>query len=369
MTGKHDTSISELLDFIDLETFLDYEGVKFRKTYGSSGTQFNLRECPRCGGSAWKVYLNAETGLGNCFHGSCVGEPGFNIFSFARALWGEDTRGTVERLKRYSMEQGWVAKRLIAREVDMVSDEVELPPSIELPYEGRNLRYLTERGISADISAYFHLRYCRKGAYIYHDAEGVRRWQNYDQRVIIPVFNLDGELVTFQGRDITARKEKKYLFPPGLAGTARFLYNGNNVLGCEEVVVGEGAFDVMATKIAMDEEVSLRRIGQVGTFGKNLSHGSAAGDDQLGAFITLKKLGLKRVVIMWDGEGSALKSAIDAGRILQSVGLQCRVAVLPEDKDPNEVPGEVVRQCYYQALPHTSATLLREVLRRSRGKR
>lgn len=367
MTRSKDTSISELLDYVDTETFLDYEGVKFRKTYGSSGTQLNIRECPRCGGNAWKVYLNAENGLGNCFHGSCVGEPGFNIFSFAKALWGETSRETIERLKRYSEEQGWVPKRTTSREVDMSNEEVELPPSYKLPYKDRNLKYLTERGISAQIAEYFNLQYCVKGAYIYYDGEGVRRWQNYDSRVIIPIFNLDSELVTFQGRDITGIKEKKYLFPPGLSGTARFLYNGNNVIGCEDLVVGEGAFDVMAMKIAMDEDVAMRNVGQIGTFGKNLSHGSAKGEDQLGAFVTLRKFGLKRVVMMWDGESSAIKAAVDACKLLKSIGLECRIALLPQDKDPNEVPASVVRECYNKAVTHTSPKLIREIIMRGRA--
>lgn len=366
---KHDTSISELLDYIDPETFLDYEGVKFRRTYGSSGTQLNIRECPRCGGTSWKVYLNSETGLGNCFHGACVGEPGFNLFSFARELWGEDAKETIDRLRRYSLEQGWVAKRLTSREVSMDSDEVELPESIEMPHNGRNLKYLLERGISSEIAKYFHLRYCHKGSYIYYDGEGNRRWQNYDGRVIIPIFNLDGDLVTFQGRDITGIKEKKYLFPPGLAGTARFLYNGSNVIGCEEVVIGEGAFDVMATKIAMDEEVSLRRVGQIGTFGKNLSHGDPKGRDQLGAFVTLKKFGLKKAVFMWDGEGAALRSAVTACKLLKSIGIDSKVAILPPNKDPNEVDAAVVRDAYNNAVDFGSSLLLREILRRSRASR
>lgn len=364
--GTHDTDIAELIEYIDPELFLDYEGVKFKRTYGSSGPQLNVKECPRCGGTSWKVYLNAETGLGNCFHGACVGEPGFNIFSFAMHLWSTRTRETVERLKQYALEQGWVAKRVTAKSVDMEAFDVELPESYELPINGKTLKYLADRGISAEISSYFNLRYCHKGVFIYYDQEGNRRWQNYDGRVIIPVFNLEGELVTFQGRDITNKREKKYLFPPGLAGTARFLYNGHNALGCEEVVIGEGAFDVMATKIAMDQDVALRRIGQIGTFGKHLSGGSQDGKDQLGAFIALKKLGLKRAVMMWDGECAAIKAAIEAAKLLQSVGIETRVALLPPNKDPNEVPAEVVIDAYHKALPPSSSKLMTELFRRSR---
>lgn len=365
MARHDDTDLAELLDYIDPETFMDYEGVAYKRTFGSSGSQLNLKHCPRCGGSSWKVYLNAETGLGNCFHGACVGEAGYNLFSFAKALWGTDSNETVDKLKHYAREQGWVAKRKISKAVEfLVADEVELPDSVELPYKDTIPRYLTQRGISKEIAKFFHLRYCHKGQYIYYDHEGKRRWQNYDKRIIIPIFNLDGEIVTFQGRDILGISDRKYLFPNGLPGTARFLYNAFNVTGCEEVVMCEGVFDVMAVKIAFDEDVALRKVGQIGSFGKNLSHGSATGDDQLGVLAKMRDMGLKRVVVMWDGESAALKDAIRAARLIISIGLEAKVAILPKDKDPNEVLASEVRAAYYQAVPHSSPKLLKAIFDR-----
>lgn len=315
--SKTEVDIAELLDYIDPETFMDYEGVTYKHTFGSSGAQLNLKECPRCGGTSWKVYLNAETGLGNCFHGSCVGEAGYNLFSYAKFLWNTDNKETVDKLKDYAKEQGWVAKRKTSKAVEFeVVDEVEIPDSVELPYKGSIPKYLSNRGITPQVAEFFHLRYCHKGQYIYYDHEGKRRWQNYDKRIIIPIFNHEGEIVTFQGRDILGISDRKYLFPNGLPGTARFLYNAFNCMGLEEVVMCEGAFDVIAAKMAMDEDVALRRVGQVGSFGKNLSHGSGSGDDQLGVLAKMRNQGLKRVVLMWDGEAAALKDAVKAARLI-----------------------------------------------------
>ena len=365
MAAREEVDLSELLDYIDPETFLDYEGVTYKRTFGSSGSQLNLKECPRCGGHSWKVYLNAETGLGNCFHGSCVGEPGYNLFTFARFLWNTDPHETVDKLRHYAREQGWVAKRKMSKAVEFeVMDEVTLPDSVELPYRGTVPKYLSGRGVTPEIAKFFHLRYCHQGQYIYWDHEGKRRWQNYDKRIIIPIFNLEGDIVTFQGRDVVGISDRKYLFPNGLPGTARFLYNAFNVTGYEDIVMCEGAFDVIAAKIAMDEDVALRRVGQVGSFGKNLSHGSATGDDQLGVLAKMRDLGLKRVVVMWDGESSALKDAIRAARLIISIGLKAKIAILPKDKDPNEVPASVVRAAYYQAVSHTSPKLMKEIFAR-----
>ena len=70
----------ELSEALDLETWLQNEGVSFRAVQGSRGRQFNCLECPVCGKRDWKVYLHAETGLGNCFSGSC--EQKFNKLTY-----------------------------------------------------------------------------------------------------------------------------------------------------------------------------------------------------------------------------------------------------------------------------------------------
>ena len=361
---RQESDLTEILDHIDPETFLDYEGVKFKRTFGSSGSQLNLKECPRCGGCSWKVYLNAETGLGNCFHGSCVGEDGFNLFSFAKHLWGLDARDTIQKLKDYARDQGWIAKKTQGAAVDLSYVEAKLPDSVALPYKGVLPKYLVKRGITQDIANFFNIHYCHKGAFVYVDSEGRKRWQNYDRRILIPVFDLDGNLVTFQGRDITGESEKKYLFPPGLPGTARFLYNGHNAIGAETIVMCEGAFDVWAVKMALDERVELRKVAQVGSFGKHLSGGSKDGRDQLGALVSLKSFGLKTVVIMWDGEGAAIRSAIDAAKMIRSVGINVKIALLPPDKDPNEVSADEVIRAFYTAERPQSSNVIKAMLSR-----
>lgn len=348
--------LQEVLDTLDIEDYLSLEGVDFKITPGTSGVQLNLKECPRCGGNSWKVYLNMDSGLGNCFHGSCVGEPGFNKFSFIQYLHGDTPSATIRRIKQYALEAGWRPKRKIS--VATNNDlKVELPESIELPGPNNTMpKYLVTRNVPADIAAYFSLRYCSSGDFKYEDpVTGENKQQSYDRRIIIPVFDLEGTLKTFQGRDITDESDRKYLFPPGLSGTGRYLYNGHNCIGQEHIVVGEGAFDVFAIKMALDEHEDLRQIGQVGTFGKSISDLSD-GDSQLTAFIALMVFGLKEITFMWDGEKSTLLSAVDAAQKVSSIGLKCNLAQLPENKDPAEAtPAEVV-SAFRRAKPVTRAS-------------
>lgn len=357
--------LRELLDACDMETYLHIEGIPHKKTRGAKGTQLNLKECPACGSSSWKTYINADTGLGNCFAGSHTPGENFNKYSFIKAHLGSPSfHDVIAHLKARVIEMGWQPKR--KGRATETPPELVLPNSIALPHEGQNLMYLVQRGIGNEIADYFQLRYCRAGWFKYK-FNGEDKNQKWEERVVVPVFDLDGNMVTFQGRDITGAAEKKYLFPPGLPSTARYLLNGHNARRCKTIAIGEGAFDVMAMKIAFDEVVETRHVVPVGSFGKELSMSDPKGADQLGELLKLKKEGLIEIVMMWDSERDALCRAIEVGIALNGYGFKTRLAVLPPGKDPNEVPTAVVRQAFFQAKAITTGMLFLAKMGRSLG--
>lgn len=324
--------LKEVLNSIDMELYLDREGLQYKLTRGSSGQQLNLKTCPVCGGSQWKVYLNAETGFGNCFSGSC--ESTFNKYSFIKANVNGISNGEVMRhIKAVASEQGWRQKKTVKYAVDNDIGGLKFPESVDLPFEGKNLKYLTNRGISNEIASYFYLKYSKNGTFNYKDGDRLRS-QSYASRIIIPIYDLEGTLASFQGRDITGSADRKYLFPPGYASTGKYLYNGHNALNAKHVIICEGVFDVMAVKMAVDSEFSLRSIVPIGSFGKHLSNGF--GNDQIEQIIKLKNKGLKEITFMWDGELSAIKAAVRSALIVSRLGIKTKVAILPKDKDPNE---------------------------------
>jgi DNA primase len=163
-------------------------------------------------------------------------------------------------------------------------------------------------------------------------------FQNFRRRVLIPVYDLDGVLVSFQGRDITGSAEQKYLFPIGYAVTGSHLYNGHNVSGTTRIVVGEGAFDVAAIKVAFDADPALRDVVAVGTFGKHLSFGEPG--SQLEKFRRLKD---ERGIDRGDARCGTARCARPTTRstprsCCAGIGFKVRIAMLPPEKDPNEVP-------------------------------
>lgn len=346
------SDFEQALKKLDPEILIDDLGYDYRRQMGRSGEQINIRECPRCGGDKWKVFLNSETGLGNCFHGSCVGQPGFNLFSFAKHATGSTTEAfkTIERL---TGKLGWMPKKKKEKKEDskyrdLDQTKVVLPRSVPLPYKGSVGKYLSSRGFDAETVDKFGWRYSQRGVFGYKYNDEIC-YQSYAKRIIIPILDLDGQLATFQGRDVTGEEEKKYLFPPGLPGTSLYLYNGHNAIGSDELVLNEGALDVAATYQAFKEDPTLANTPVAGTFGKNLSFGRLDGEDQLGALIKLKLLGLKTVTLMWDGERKAISDAINAAFMLIRHGFKARVAILPDGKDPNEATPVEVRSAYRNA--------------------
>jgi DNA primase len=341
--------LNELLERVDMAAWLDREGISYRETHGRSGQQLNVRECPTCGNHDWKVYLNAETGVGNCFGGSHPHEERiFTKYRFIASHLGKPPAGAVvEHIRLFAKEMGWRPARRTSSKVENAAAAWELPQHFPLPHNGTNMPYLENRGIGADLTAYFHLGYCPNGSYFRYQTEQGWAFQDYSRRILIPVYDLDGKVATFQGRDVTDTAEKKYLFPPGIDGSGVHLFNGMNVHDTRRIIVGEGAFDVAATKIAIDADHDLRDVIPVGTFGKHLSSGSD--NSQLAKFMTLKARGVEEITLMWDGEIQATDDAVDAGLMLASNGFRVRVAMLPKEKDPNEVPAEVVRAAFYQA--------------------
>lgn len=351
---------------LDMEFFLDRESIPYKATRGVNGLQLNIQTCPNpsCQDRRWRTYFGADTGRGNCF----VCGEGYSKAKFIHLHFGHDSwRDTMREVETIMVEQGWrpIRKALVA----VTNGDVVLPTSVALPTDtGQNLLYLEQRGFGPDLVKYFGLRYCEFGWWKFKADDGSLKMQDFKNRVIIPVYDLDGDLKTFQGRDITGTSDRKYLFPKELPGTGRYLLNGQNVMMTEEAVMGEGIFDVMAIKKAFDEVNDLRHIVPIGSFGKHLSYGAQDGNDQLGRFLTLKARGLKVLTIMWDGEVNALVSALNAAKLLTGIGLKVRIALLPFEKDPNEVVPDVVRDAYRKAELWTPSLDVRWRLRNPFGR-
>jgi DNA primase len=358
-----DGQLTRLLDTLPPETILAELGVDYRESLGSKGVQLQVFRCPRCGGEGWgKVYLNAETGLGNCFHGSCQGEPGFNKFSFAFNHLGKDGKRTssfFHELKDLALIYGdQLAKK---KELGYQDDEVALPEGVSILTHYGAAQYLVSRGYDLRVAHDAGWYYCENGGYDYqfHKRD---MYQDYSQRIVIPVRNLEGKLMTFQGRDISGEvaEGERYRFPPGLSGSGRYLYNADRIVGEPEIALVEGATDWLGV-------ASRTEIKAVASFGKHLSGNETREDnDQLGVLIQLKALGLRKLVMMWDSDEKTQIQMNEMALLIRSrVGIEVQSATLPPGTDPGDATAAQIQAAYDGARSATKASNLRDKLMRS----
>lgn len=328
------SSIKEMLEDLDMESWLEHEGVHFKLGRGRSGLQANIQTCPSCGDNRWKTYFGLETGAGNCF--AC--DKRFSKWEFIKdQLELTTNRDVVQAIETFLGMAGKSIKRSTSLAVNLKSDLV-IPDST--PIETVNHPYLERRNVDLELAKYHHLRFCESGMFEYMGPFGKMQFQDYSDRIIFPIFDLEGELVSFQGRDITGQAEKKYIFPPGFAATGAHIYNGHNCWRAKKIVMGEGVFDEIAIRDSLDSDDHTRVYGSCASFGKNLSDGEGG---QVEKLLRLKNEGhLEEVIFMWDAEQKAIEAAVRAALMVKSYGLKARIALLPPGRDPNEVSKDVV---------------------------
>lgn len=361
---------------LTLEDILIFEARDYREVSGASGTQLAIKECPNCGKDKWdKVYANKDSSLGNCF--SC--DKRFNMFKFCGWILKQKGGAGTNRdigayLNEVRRQLGYRPKAEKPKARVAVADgDFELPQSMALPdLNGKNHSYLEQRGIDGAHAKMFHLRYSMFGFHSYKDEKGEPRRQSFSERIIFPVYNLDGLCITFQGRDVTGTSDTRYKFAGGLPGTGRYLYNGHTAkaLKAKHVLMNEGPTDVIKAQIALSQAPDLAHIVPVGSFGMNLSK-TSDGDDQVRAFNRLRnEAGLEIVTILWDGEEEAYSKALEAGEKLMKLGLRVFIAFLPkptpEEKaagikshDPGSVDARVIHTAIREAKELSRLSLLR----------
>lgn len=338
MKRRNAQTENEALETIDLEHVLGTEGLDYKLSWGRSGRQIQIKSCPFCGNNKYKVYVNADTGLGNCFAGSCV-QGTFNKWQLLKAIFDLQPNDLRNKINRLAIEHGWRPKPIAATRYEpgalVLPNNVKVSDLYALP------KYLLTRGIDPDLADYFDLRWCDRGTFKVKAPDGTEITQDYANRVLLPIYDLHGQVVSFQGRDATGTSEKRYLFPPMFASTGSHLYNINNhAEGQDTVTISEGVFDVIAVKRAL-AHARMDNVLPLGSFGMHFSI-NPNGDDQLGKLLLLKERGVKRIVFLWDNEARALEGAVEAANAIRKYGFKVYVAKLAVSKDPGEATNEEI---------------------------
>lgn len=281
-------------------------------------------KCPAHKDKSPSWSINGRSGKHNCF--SC----GFG--GTIEQLVAHVLRVTLEDAERWLKENGGPAREekgapaptalVVSRpgRVNLLPQEVEAVPFERWPSSVR--AYVVERGVTPEQVERWGIGYA-----IFGRLAG---------RIVIPVRDVRGRLLTYMARDFSGDpKAKRYLYPQGRwEGMDGALFGEQRWNDADRtVVVTEGAIDALAVERALPQ------------FGL-----AAIGGSELRPAQALKlRLRFGTVVVLTDNDEAGSKAAQGFKGALAG---QCEVvrAKLPEGKDAASVEPADVFTCVKQAL-------------------
>jgi len=252
-----------------MSAFIDYLDSNCSITYVSGGSQMLLKDdCPFCGGSG-RTYISVKRELGICH--KCG--KGFGAVSFV-AAFENVTRAQAIKIIGGS-EDRYVH---LEEEIEEKESELWFPKCEKLNATG--IEYMAFRGFDASFCEHLGLMQCNtnvktKDGKIHYTAG----------RIIIPIKDRLGNIVSWQGRDMTGKSYIKYQIQPGFRA-AESLYNIDQIVIGQPIILVEGAIDAWGWIRAGFTNV-------VATWGKKISK------EQLLMLCALKP---GRIYMAWDGD-------------------------------------------------------------------
>lgn len=239
--------------------------------------------------------------------------------------------------------------------------------------QGRDaLVYLRSRGMSDELIHTFQIGYApnmwdalakqleksgfllplmERGGLISARTEGQGYVDKFRDRVMIPIHDIKGRVIAFGGRAM-GDVQPKYLNSPEsmLFHKSRSLFNlhraRQDIRKREQVVLLEGYFDVI-------------RAWEAGVHHSVATMGTALTGEHAEA---IKRLA-PEVVVCYDGDNAGQSASYKSLSLLEQAGLNVKVALLPDGKDPDEYiaaygPDRFVREIIEGAVTTTKFKLL-----------
>lgn len=279
--------------------FLDDEG--HRPVFREDDTEIAI-VCPLCGDERRRLYIAASSGVWICFR---CGEQGSLLDLLIDVLGIEPATAMAQRAKLRRPSGGDIR---FTTEVEYSPVGVELPVEFRSINEGFNapyLDYLVARGIPIRRAEEFGVGYCSAGYYA--------------QRIIVPV-RRGGKLYTFVARSIRDNSHPAKVLYPQHSAPSETLFNYDRVAeyGRPTIILVEGVFDVLTH--LYDTAMAV--------LGSNLSQ------QQVALLREMYKPTYGPVIILFDGDSAGRHGAREAADMLTGALVPCRIAYLPEGKDP-----------------------------------
>jgi DNA primase len=346
MSSKNTEQIKERLDIVDvISGYLKVE---------KAGINYKAK-CPFHNEKTPSFFISPTRQSFYCF--GC-GEKG-DIFSFVEKFENIDFK---EALKTLADKAG--IKLESFKEEDGNKDEKEEVFTVmemaakfyeeNLAQNNDGLEYLEKRGLTKDSVSKWRLGFAKDEWRNLHDfleskkitrekmleaglikkAQNTEENKNVDKfydtfrnRIMFPIFDQNGRVIAFSGRAMKEdEKTPKYLNSPEtkLFYKSEVLYGfnvaKNNIRKLDYAVLVEGQMDLLMSH-------------QAGVFNTVASSGTALTE------LHLKKLGRlsNRIILAYDCDNAGQKAARRAAEMALAMGMEVKIASLPEGEDPDSV--------------------------------
>ena len=283
--------------------------------------------------------------------GAC-GEGG-DVFLWVMRAEGVSFHHALELLKRdYAPSAGPVVKIATVPKlpplIDATADDKKLLGTV-VDYYNRTLkdspeaqRYLIKRGLeSSEIIDRFKLGYANRSLCLHLPASnraageaqrtrlkelGILRNQkpgheHFNGSLVIPVFNLAGEVVEMYGRKITPNLRAGTPDHLYLPGEHRGVWNEEAFLASKEIILCEALIDALTFWVAGYRNVT----ASYGVNGFTADHRAA-----------FERHGTERVYIAYDRDDAGERSALRLSEELMGMGIECFRVQFPKGQDANE---------------------------------
>ncbi len=310
--------------------------------------------CPFHNEKTPSFHVSPEKGMYHCY-GCGVGG---DMFTFVQAIEGVDFKGALKiladkarvELVPVSPEKQSERERLYATleaATQFYVAELQKNPEVEA--------YIKNRGVLADTIASWRIGYApgppqggwratrmhlqskgfteeelRKAGLVKEAGEGKESYDVFRNRVMFPLFDQSGRVVAFSGRTLeTGTDIPKYVNSPEteLFKKSEILYGYDRAkLGIRQLdfsLIVEGQFDVV-----MSHQAGYSNTVAVSGTAFTLEHAHL-----------LERLS-SRVVLALDADKAGIAAAKKVADIMLRRGLDVKVAILPEGKDPADIVRE-----------------------------
>ncbi|HUV68348.1 MAG TPA: toprim domain-containing protein [Terracidiphilus sp.] len=283
--------------------------------------------------------------------GAC-GEGG-DVFLWVMRAEGVSFHHALELLKRdYAPSAGPVVKIATVPKlpplIDATADDKKLLGTV-VDYYNRTLkdspeaqRYLVKRGLeSSEIIDRFKLGYANRSLCLHLPASnraageaqrtrlkelGILRNQkpgheHFNGSLVVPVFNLAGEVVEMYGRKITPNLRAGTPDHTYLPGPHRGVWNEEAFIASKEIILCEALIDALTFWVAGYRNVT----ASYGVNGFTADHRAA-----------FERHGTERVYIAYDRDDAGDKAAAKLAEELMGMGIECFRVQFPKGQDANE---------------------------------